>query len=64
MQDLFNKVGIENHVLPIDDRSIERLNAAVAGRPDLMSGRTALTVYRGMSEMMENAFINVKNRSF
>jgi arylsulfatase A-like enzyme len=64
MQDLFTKVGIENHVLPIDDRSIERLNAAVAGRPDLMSGRTSLTVYPGMSGLMENAFINVKNRSF
>ncbi len=64
MQDLFNKVAIENHVLPIDDRSIERLNAAVAGRLDLMGGRTSLTVYPGMSGMMENAFINVKNRSF
>jgi hypothetical protein len=64
MQDLFTKVAIENHVLPIDDRSIERLNAAAAGRPDLMGGRTSLTVYPGMSGMMENAFINVKNRSF
>ena len=64
MQDLFTIVAIENHVLPIDDRSIERLNAAAAGRPDLMGGRTSLTVYPGMSGMMENAFINVKNRSF
>jgi hypothetical protein len=64
MQDLFTKVAIENHVLPIDDRSIERLNAAAAGRPDLMGGRTSLTVYRGMSGLMENAFINMKNRSF
>lgn len=64
MQDLFTRVAIENHVLPIDDRSVERLNAAVAGRPDLMSGRTSLTVYPGMSGLMENAFINVKNRSF
>ncbi len=64
MQDLFTKVATNNHVLPIDDRSIERLNAAAAGRPDLMGGRTSLTVYPGMSGMMENAFINVKNRSF
>jgi arylsulfatase len=64
MQALFVKVGIENHVLPIDDRTIERFNAAVAGRPDLMAGRTSLTVYPGMAGMMENAFINVKNRSF
>ena len=64
MQTLFRKVAIENRVLPIDDRIVERFNAAVAGRPDLMSGRTSLTVYPGMSGMMENAFINVKNRSF
>lgn len=64
MQALFTKVAIENHVLPIDVRTIERLNAAVAGRPDLMSGRTSLTVYPGMSGLMENVFINIKNRSF
>ena len=29
-----------------------------------MDGRTSLTVYPGMSGLMENAFINVKNRSF
>jgi hypothetical protein len=64
MQDLFMKVAIENHVLPIDDRSIERLNPATAGRPDLMGSRASLTVYAGMVGMTENAFINVKNRSF
>ncbi|MBV8440634.1 MAG: arylsulfatase, partial [Hyphomicrobiales bacterium] len=64
MQALFTKVATENHVLPIDDRSIERLNAAIAGRPDLLGGRTSLTVYPGMTGMMENAFISIKNRSF
>lgn len=64
MQDLFMKVAAENHVLPIDDRGVERLNPAIAGRPDLMGGRTSLTVYPGMTGMNENAFINVKNRSF
>ena len=29
-----------------------------------MGGRTSLTVYPGMSGLMENAFINIKNRSF
>jgi len=51
------------NVLPIDDRSIERFDPAVAGRPDLMRGRTLLTLYPGMVAMQENAFINVKNRS-
>ena len=64
MQNLFTQEAIKNHVLPIDDRSVERLNPALAGRPDLMAGRTSLTVYSGMTGMMENAFINVKNRSF
>ena len=64
MQDLFTQEAIQNHVLPIDDRSVERLNPALAGRPDLMAGRTSLTVYSGMTGMMENTFINIKNRSF
>jgi arylsulfatase len=63
MQDLFIKEAIKYRVLPIDDRSIERLNPKIAGRPDLMGGRTSLTLYEGMKGMSENVFINVKNRS-
>jgi arylsulfatase len=63
MQALFMKEAVKYSVLPIDDRSIERFNPAIAGRPDLMGDRTSLTVYEGMTGMMENAFINVKNRS-
>jgi arylsulfatase len=51
------------NVLPIDDRVIERVNPAIAGRPDLMQGRTSLTLYEGMDGMLENTFMNVKNRS-
>ena len=51
------------HVLPFDDRFLERLDAAMAGRPDLMEGRTSLTLAEGMAGMKENAFINVKNKS-
>jgi arylsulfatase A-like enzyme len=63
MQDLFMNEGEKYYVLPIDDRSIERLNPKIAGRPDLMGDRTSLTVYEGMTGMMENVFLNVKNRS-
>lgn len=63
MQDLFMKEAEKNYVLPIDDRSIERVNAALVGRPDLMAGRTSLTVFEGMTGMSENVFINTKNRS-
>jgi arylsulfatase len=54
------KEAARNRVLPIDDRRSERLNPAIAGRPDLMGGRKTLTVYEGMTGMMENAFMNVK----
>jgi arylsulfatase A-like enzyme len=60
LQDLFMKEAERNHVLPIDDRRSERFNAAIAGRPDLLGGRTTMTVFDGMTGIMENAFINVK----
>jgi arylsulfatase A-like enzyme len=63
MQDLFLKEAVKYQVLPLDDRTLERLNAALVGRPDLMAGRTSLTVYQGMIGISENVFINVKNRS-
>jgi arylsulfatase len=64
LQELFTKEAIKNHVLPIDDRRSERFDASISGRPDLMGNRTSLTVYAGMTGMAENAFINVKNRSY
>jgi hypothetical protein len=63
MQALFMKEAAKYNVLPIDDRGIERFNPSIAGRPDLMGSRTSLTLYPGMTGMMENTFINVKNRS-
>jgi len=63
MQALFLQEAVKYNVLPLDDRSLERLNPALAGRPDLMAGRHALTLYEGMTGIMENAFIDVKNRS-
>ncbi|APW62508.1 Arylsulfatase [Paludisphaera borealis] len=63
LQDLFLTEAAKNHALPLDDRVLERVNAALVGRPDLMAGRTALTVYDGMRGMTENVFINIKNRS-
>jgi Sulfatase len=63
LQALFMKEAEKYRVLPIDDRTIERFDPAIAGRPDLMGGRKSLTVYSGMTGMAENAFINVKNQS-
>jgi arylsulfatase len=63
MQALFMREAEKNQVLPIDDRSLERAVPALAGRPDLMTGRTSLTLAEGMAGMQENVFINVKNKS-
>ena len=63
LQALFLKEAERFHALPLDDRSLERFNAALVGRPDLMAGRTSLTVFDGMIGMTENVFINTKNRS-
>jgi arylsulfatase len=63
MQTIFMKEAEEHHVLPVDDRVFERLNAKAVGRPDLMAGRTSITLAEGMTGMMESIFINVKNHS-
>ena len=63
MQAIFMKEAESHHVLPIDDRVLERMDAKLVDRPDLMAGRTSLTLAEGMTGMMENVFINVKNRS-
>ncbi len=63
MQAIFLKEAEKYHVLPIDDRVFERLIGSIVGRPDLMAGRTSLTLAEGMTGMMENVFINVKNSS-
>ena len=63
LQALFLQEAQRNYALPLDDRFLERANAALVGRPDLMAGRTSLTVFEGMVGMTENVFINTKNRS-
>ena len=60
---LFMKEAEKNHVLPLDDRVLERGNAEAVGRPDLMSGRRSLTLAEGMTGMLENTFLNLKNKS-
>jgi arylsulfatase len=63
LQDLFMTEAVKYNVLPIDDRFIERFNSKLAGRPDLMGDRMSLTLHAGMKGMLEDVFINVKNRS-
>lgn len=63
LQALFLKEAEANHVLPLDDRFMERTQGALVGRPDLLGKRTSLTLAEGMTGMMESTFLNVKNRS-
>ncbi|WP_437191081.1 arylsulfatase [Planctomicrobium sp. SH527] len=63
LQSLFLKEAEKYKVLPLDDRLFERLIASTVGRPDLMEGRTSMTLHEGMTGMMDNVFINVKNTS-
>ena len=64
LQKVFLAEAVKYQVLPLDDRRQELFNPKVAGRPDLMFGRTSLTLYEGMNDLLENDFINIKNTSF
>ena len=63
LQALFMKEAEKNYALPIDDRTFERFNPALVNRPDLMAGRTSITLAEGMTGISENAFLNIKNKS-
>ena len=49
-------------VLPIDDRTLEKLNPDIAGRPVLIKGKTQL-LFGGMGHLSENCVLNIKNKS-
>lgn len=64
MQDRFLIEAAKYHVLPLDDRTHERFDATIAGRPSIMGGRTQMTLRPGMGRLNENTVPNVKNTSF
>ena len=63
LQQLFLLEAAKYNVFPIDDRTGERFNATIAGRPELQAGRTSMRLVPGMTHLMENTLLNVKNRS-
>lgn len=63
LEALFLREASKYGALPMDDRTLERLDPVAAGRPDLMGPRKTLTLAEGMVGMLEGAFVNVKNRS-
>jgi len=64
MQDLFMKEAEKYHVLPLDDRTFERMNAAAMGRPTIMEGRTSMTLSEGMRGMAIDVFIDLRNTAY
>jgi arylsulfatase A-like enzyme len=64
LQSLFMKEAEKYHVLPLDDRLLERLNAELVGRPDVMGKRTKVTYGEGMKGMGTDVFISTKNTSY
>ena len=51
------------NVIPLDDRSAERLNSDLAGRPTLIRGNSQ-TLFGGMGRLSESSVVNIKNKSF
>ncbi len=51
------------NVLPMDDRTSERLEPSMAGRPTLIHGNTQL-FFPGMGRLSENSVVSIKNKSF
>jgi arylsulfatase A-like enzyme len=62
LQTLFLIEAARYKVLPLDDRRIERVSAALAGRPTLIQGNTQL-LFAGMGRLSEHSVIDIKNRS-
>jgi arylsulfatase A-like enzyme len=63
LKQLFLLEAAKYNVFPIDDRTGERFNATIAGRPELQAGRKTMRMGPGMTHMGENTVLNVKNRS-
>ncbi len=64
MQALFMKEAEKYHVLPIDDRVLERLNASLVGRPTLLGDRTSVTYVEGMRGMGVDIFIDLRSKGY
>lgn len=64
LKEKFLVEATKHNVFPMDDRFKERMNPAIAGRTDLMAGRTSLTLRPSMPGLHEDAAPNVKNTSF
>jgi hypothetical protein len=63
LQRLWLIEAVKYNVLPMDDRTSERLEPSMAGRPTLIHGNSQL-FFPGMGRLSENSVVSIKNRSF
>jgi arylsulfatase len=64
LQDLWWSEAAKYHVLPLDWRAVERLNAENMGRPQLGGKRNLLTYYPGQVAVPNDAAPRVLNKSW
>ena len=62
LKDLWLDEARRYNVLPLDDRSGERVNPDLAGRPTLIRGSSQL-LFGGMGRLSEHSVLNIKNKS-
>jgi arylsulfatase A-like enzyme len=62
LQRLFLIEAARYNVLPLDDRRFERFNPDLAGRPQLIHGKSQL-LFAGMGRLSENSVVVIKNKS-
>jgi arylsulfatase len=63
LQRLFLIEATKYSVLPLDDRHAERFNADLAGRPQLIKGKTQI-LFGGMARLSENSMVVTHNKSY
>jgi arylsulfatase A-like enzyme len=63
LQRLWLIEAVKYSVVPLDDRRIERFNPDLAGRPQLVKGKTQI-LFSGMGRLSENSVVNIKNKSY
>ena len=63
LQRLFIIEATKYSALPLDDRTFERFNPDMAGRPQLIQGNSQI-LFGGMGRLTENSIVNIKNKSY
>ena len=63
LQRIFLIEATKYNVLPLDDRSLERFNAELVGRPETIKGKRQV-FFSNMKRVSESSVLNIKNKSF